>query len=417
MLAFFVLVTIPTVPWSPAVIGPLFAIVVLALRRAGEGGSDAPAGPDALAVLAAPVRAANLAGLALVPVAATLVYAGCAGSTSCRRAIRSSSWSRAPSGSGCSGSPSSGSCGAGRPAPPPRHRDRELGMAVDLVMVKGAYDRAGGPETVLQMMVGHLDRERYNPLLALLARPREALPPILSELTQQVEARRLAWQGLASTPATAWTLDRLLRQRPGAILHTNDMRADLLAYLITRTRRVPWIAHVHGWLGDTHAGRWRLYEQVDGWLIRGADLVLVGSNAMAQEVKRGRARWVEIVTNGIPAVDPAAHDAAAAAIRARIAPDGRLVVGLLGRLHPGKGHALLIEAIARLRAEGRDLMALFVGEGPAEAEYRALAQERGIAEFVHFAGLVRRSTRTCGQWTWCACPRSRTACRSPPSRR
>ena len=31
-------------------------------------------------------------------------------------------------------------------------------MPIDFVMVKGAYDRAGGPETVLQMIVSHLDR-------------------------------------------------------------------------------------------------------------------------------------------------------------------------------------------------------------------------------------------------------------------
>ena len=33
------------------------------------------------------------------------------------------------------------------------------------------------------------------------------------------------------------------------------MRSDLLGYLVTRFCRVPWIAHVHGWLGDTHKGR------------------------------------------------------------------------------------------------------------------------------------------------------------------
>jgi glycosyltransferase involved in cell wall biosynthesis len=258
----------------------------------------------------------------------------------------------------------------------------------DLVMVKGAYDRAGGPETVLQMIVSHLNRERFRPLLTLLARPDQELPAVLADLAADIPSRRLAWYGLSGAPLTALSLARVLRERPGAILHTNDMRSDLVAFLVTRLYPVPWIAHVHGWLGATHAGRWKLYEDIDRWLVRSADLVLVGSQAMANEVRQAGARWVDIVTNGIPAVDPAAFDASAAAIRAKLVPAGGPVIGMLGRLHPGKGQALFIEALARLRNQGQDLTGLLVGEGPAEAEYRALAHDLGIADHVHFAGLV-----------------------------
>ena len=262
-------------------------------------------------------------------------------------------------------------------------------VPVDLVMVKGAYDRAGGPETVLQMIVQYLDRDRYRPLLALLARPRDALPEVLANIAAKVPSCRLRWSGLASAPLTARSLARLLAERPGSVLHTNDMRSDLLGYLVTRFCRVPWIAHVHGWLGETHKGRFKLYEQVDRRLIAHADLVLVGSNAMANECRDAGARWVEVVTNGIPMRNGAAYDTQASALRRDIVGDGgSLVVGMLGRLHPGKGHALLLDAVARLRGEGLNLVVLLVGEGPAEAEYRAQAAALGIAAQVHFAGLV-----------------------------
>jgi glycosyltransferase involved in cell wall biosynthesis len=161
-----------------------------------------------------------------------------------------------------------------------------------------------------------------------------------------------------------------------------------LAWMITRFHRVPWIAHVHGWLRQTHSGKHKIYENIDRYLIRGADLVLVGSSAMAEEVRLAGGRRVKIVTNGIPASDPALHDAQAMAIRARISPGGGLLVGILGRLHPGKGQALLIEALAGLRGKGLDITVVLMGEGPADAEYRALAQRLGIAAQVHFAGLV-----------------------------
>ena len=55
-----------------------------------------------------------------------------------------------------------------------------------------------------------------------------------------------------------------------------------------------------------------------------------------------------------------------------------------GRLHPQKNQALLIEAFSRLREQPAELWML--GEGPLEAELRALAQKLGIAERVRWLG-------------------------------
>ncbi len=259
---------------------------------------------------------------------------------------------------------------------------------IPLVMVKGAYDAVGGPETVLQVIADAIDRDRFAPLLTLLARPGTTLPPVLADVAARLPSARIDWAGLHAAPGVAWRIARLVGERPGAVLHTHDMRANLLAWMIRRVRRVPWIAHVHGWLGPTHVGKHRLFEEIDRRLIRGADLVLVGSSAMEAEVRRAGARRVEMVINGLPPADPARHDAEAAAIRARLLPAGGLLAGVLGRLHPGKGQALFLEALAGLRAEGLDITGVIVGVGPAEAEYRALAERLGLAAHVHFAGLA-----------------------------
>lgn len=274
------------------------------------------------------------------------------------------------------------------PAPMSDRPDPTAPRPVPLVMVKGAYLSAGGPETLLRMIADTLDRDRFPPLLVLLARPGERLPPVLEDVAARLPTQRIDWHGVARSPATARRLAALLASQPGAVLHANDMRANLLAFMVTRFRRVPWIAHVHGWLRHTHSGIQKYYEEVDRRLVRFADLVLVGSSAMEEEVRRVGATRVGLVTNGIPAADRAAHAAEAAIIRSRVAPAGGIIAGTLGRLHPGKGQALLIEALPGLRAQGLDLTVLLVGDGPAEAEYRALAQRLGVAEHVHFAGLV-----------------------------
>lgn len=70
VLAFFALVTVPAIPMAILVLPPLLGLVWFGLRRR-RARSEA----SVLARLAAPVVPRNLAALALIPVAATAIYA------------------------------------------------------------------------------------------------------------------------------------------------------------------------------------------------------------------------------------------------------------------------------------------------------------------------------------------------------
>lgn len=61
----------------------------------------------------------------------------------------------------------------------------------------------------------------------------------------------------------------------------------------------------------------------------------------------------------------------------------------VGALIPTKQMHVVIEAAARLRERLPGLRAAIVGEGPLEAELRALAAERGVADAVDFLGFRR----------------------------
>ena len=70
--AFFALVTVPAVPFAPLVLLPLFAVLWAALRR----GRARERRSEVLVRMGEPVRPRNLASLALIPLAATAIYAG-----------------------------------------------------------------------------------------------------------------------------------------------------------------------------------------------------------------------------------------------------------------------------------------------------------------------------------------------------
>jgi glycosyltransferase involved in cell wall biosynthesis len=76
--------------------------------------------------------------------------------------------------------------------------------------------------------------------------------------------------------------------------------------------------------------------------------------------------------------------ARAAASRERRGPV--LEVLFTGRLSKAKNVDVLLEAVARLRGEGREISATVIGGGPERASLERLAASLGIAEFVRFTG-------------------------------
>jgi glycosyltransferase involved in cell wall biosynthesis len=62
------------------------------------------------------------------------------------------------------------------------------------------------------------------------------------------------------------------------------------------------------------------------------------------------------------------------------------VIGVVGRLHPGKGQDVLVRASAPLRGRGLDVRGLLVGEGPLREELERLLVQLGLSGVVTLAG-------------------------------
>jgi glycosyltransferase involved in cell wall biosynthesis len=77
--------------------------------------------------------------------------------------------------------------------------------------------------------------------------------------------------------------------------------------------------------------------------------------------------------------DPARHAAGEA---------GRLRVLVVARLVQGKGHALLLEAIAALARRGVDVHLDVVGDGPKHAALARIATRLGVTQLVTFRGSI-----------------------------
>ena len=132
-------------------------------------------------------------------------------------------------------------------------------------------------------------------------------------------------------------------------------------------------------------------RRVESFVWRRADVVLPVTEVLAQSIRAAGVdpSRIVVIANGV-AEDFLAPGSEARAFRRELGVDGRLVLGFVGFVRAWHGLETAIDVIAE-RGEDLDLHLLVVGDGPALADLRRQAAERGVAGRVTFAGLVPRS--------------------------
>ena len=142
---------------------------------------------------------------------------------------------------------------------------------------------------------------------------------------------------------------------------------------LVRTRHIS--APVHG----NAATRW-LYDRAT------AAIVTTGEQLRRELLERNGFRRVAI--RSVPTgIDPQRFGPAdAAASRAALGLPPLPTVGILATLRSWKGHRFLIEAFAALRAQGRPLQLLVVGDGPQREALQAQVDAAGLQAWVRFTG-------------------------------
>ncbi len=256
---------------------------------------------------------------------------------------------------------------------------------IRIAHVKSNYGQVGGIESMLEGLMPYLAAQDGTEVVIyfLSHAPDPALQARLSA-NGKVRLRLIPWRGLKAAPWVARRMAKAMAEDGIDVMHTHDMRANLMAAMVRPFAPVRWICHIHGWLGATHSPLYRTFEALDRSLMRRADLVLTGSQATLDEVQAAGARTTQMLPNAVPLPDLADRGAA----RAELGLDpGAVIFTVLGRLHHGKGQDLFLRALASLPPSGQ-WRGIITGTGPEEASLRALADALGIAARVQFTGFV-----------------------------
>jgi len=167
---------------------------------------------------------------------------------------------------------------------------------------------------------------------------------------------------------------------------------------------LPWIYEVRSFFETTWTADERYAEHAEYYhrrfdsesrAMRAADAVVTLSGPMRDEIINGHGidpANVFVIPNAVDLerfVPVSRADSASLELTCRLGLEGTFVLGYISNLdHFREGQEVLLEAAAMLRAEGRSVSVLLVGEGRRKAELEEKARTLGLGRSCVFAGSV-----------------------------
>jgi len=268
---------------------------------------------------------------------------------------------------------------------------RRRGEQPRLLVLEGALRENGGLR-VSHSLVREWTREGIPSALLVL----ENVPPDVPMFTPSPEISWVYASGKerrfrSALPYVLAGLWRYSRSADVVISGSEVGWQLLLGRIVTRVLRRPFVTLVQSPLGqaidDWQPARLRPALR---WANRTVDrAVCVSPGLVHQVVENGLdPAKVTVVAVGIDVDDVARRGAAAARPVGSPRREGPPVIVGMGRLTPAKGFDLLLQASAKLLAEGLDHRIRIIGEGPMRTGLEATIEELGLRDVVELLGFV-----------------------------
>ena len=197
------------------------------------------------------------------------------------------------------------------------------------------------------------------------------------------------WWGPMARSAVG--LQAMLREVRPDVVHFNYPKWEAAYFLgLRRLNGYRLVLTAHG-PNDVPAV-YPLSRAVLPHLLERSDAVVAVSDEMAERVRAasgGRAEAL-VIPNGVDTAFWSPGPPGRPAGRPPGAPGGGPTVVSVGWLKPVKGHDVLVEAFARVRAAVPGARLVLVGRGPGRPDLEGRARALGIGEAVEFAGVLDR---------------------------
>lgn len=179
-------------------------------------------------------------------------------------------------------------------------------------------------------------------------------------------------------------LREIVRDLEIDVIHTHGGRQDIVALLARLKSPFRLLATPHGWEA-TGTVKSKTFDYVNKWCYLGFDAVAPLSSGLVGDLKcvSLSRRKIRLIPNGVDLDEVESAEPAPGLLPRQVDPED-FVIGFIGRLIPGKGCSVLLEALEKLPPGG--WCCLIFGDGPLREALEREAAERGLTERVEFMG-------------------------------
>jgi glycosyltransferase involved in cell wall biosynthesis len=251
---------------------------------------------------------------------------------------------------------------------------------------RGITGMTGGETYLLSLMKG-FDPQKVRCLLVCIVNPALGETSWLKELKQTGFEYVTIPIGNPFDLSDVYKVASLIKDYEADVVHALDHRSDLVGILSARLTGRPVLASFLGWV-NFPKGSWRatVYPWIDRMILKRLDAVITDSVAIGTELKmREQDPPVVAIRNGIDTTwfDPRCTRTPFA--QAGFVTGGHFVFGMVGRIHPVKGHLNFLKAARTVLDRHADCRFLIVGTVlPGFEQYR-----QGLQDFIREHGLER----------------------------
>ncbi len=210
---------------------------------------------------------------------------------------------------------------------------------------RGITGMTGGETYLLSLLKG-FDPKHVRCLLVCIVNPALGETSWLKELKQTGFEYVTIPIGNPFNLSDVYTVASLIRSFQADVVHALDHRSDLVGVLSAKVTGRPVVASFLGWV-NFEKGSWRatVYPAIDRMILKRLDAVITDSVAIGTELRmREQDPPVVAIRNGI---DTKWFDPTRMLTPSSItdfANGGDFVFGMVGRIHPVKGHLNFLKA-------------------------------------------------------------------------
>lgn len=263
---------------------------------------------------------------------------------------------------------------------------------INVMHITNNIGYASSVERLILTLTEKIEKSRFSISIVSLTEPERVSKTFLnSARALGAPTNLIPWKRSKPFATSILKLTKLIKKYEIDIVHTHEVRTNLVGLIAARLTGVKMVASIHGWVMNTVPFLWKLYQHFDRRVIRCCDHIIVGSNFLRNEIiKMGiPSQKVTTIHN---AIDTTSLDLSASSMNFKkkynLNPKDTLI-GTVGRISREKGHKYLLEAAKIVIQQHPDVKFLIVGEGEIRAELEIYAKSLGIFDNVIFTGYYK----------------------------